>query len=250
MIESTTYDLANPMKLIVHGWLGTTQEKEGLCSINIKSYFKVGNYNVICVDWKQYSTDLSYAIAKARAKHIGKDIARVVSRITKNMTEGTADMHLIGHSLGAHIVGFTGKILTNLVPRITGLDPAKPMYEKSDPQDRLDFTDAQYVDIIHTNGDQNALFEALGHIDIYPNGGKSQPNCGKMDKRTGSCSHIKSYHYFAHSIWAKEDYVAQNCSSWDDYKNKKCKNNDTTFMGEHVDKNKTGTYFLETEIED
>jgi hypothetical protein len=80
----------------------------------------VGNYNVICVDWKQYSTDLSYAIAKARAKHIGKDIARVVSRITKNMTEGTADMHLIGHSLGAHIVGFTGKILTNLVPRITG----------------------------------------------------------------------------------------------------------------------------------
>lgn len=42
MIESTAYDLGNPMKVIVHGWLGTTQEKEGLCSINIKC--KLVNY--------------------------------------------------------------------------------------------------------------------------------------------------------------------------------------------------------------
>lgn len=36
MIETTTYDLGNPIKLIVHGWLGTTQEKTGLCSMNTK----------------------------------------------------------------------------------------------------------------------------------------------------------------------------------------------------------------------
>lgn len=80
----------------------------------------MGNYNVICVDWKQYSTDILYAVAKARAKHIAKDIANVLSRITNNMTEGIEDMHLIGHSMGAHIVGFVGKRLTNLIPRITG----------------------------------------------------------------------------------------------------------------------------------
>lgn len=36
MIESTTYNAINPIKVIVHGWLGTTQEKEGLCSYNVK----------------------------------------------------------------------------------------------------------------------------------------------------------------------------------------------------------------------
>lgn len=34
MTESTTYDPENELKVIVHGWLGSTQEKEGLCSYN------------------------------------------------------------------------------------------------------------------------------------------------------------------------------------------------------------------------
>lgn len=84
------------------------------------AYFKIGDYNVICVDWKQYSTDLTYAVAKARAKHIGLDIAKVLRKITYNLTKGVERLHLIGHSMGAHIVGFTGKNLTNQIPRITG----------------------------------------------------------------------------------------------------------------------------------
>lgn len=65
---------------------------------------------------------------------------------------------------------------------ILGLDPARPLYENSDPKDRLDVTDAKFVDVIHTNGDKNGLFKSLGHIDFFPNGGKVQPNCGKSDK--------------------------------------------------------------------
>lgn len=52
---------------------------------------------------------------------------------------------------------------------------------------------------------------------------------------TGSCSHIKSYHYFAHSIWARKDYVAFKCDSWEDYQNENCLDADSTYMGEHVD---------------
>lgn len=80
----------------------------------------MGDYNVICVDWKQYSLDIPYATAKLRAKHISRDIANVLRRITHNMTIGVDNLHLIGHSMGAHIVGFTGKILTNQISRITG----------------------------------------------------------------------------------------------------------------------------------
>ncbi|XP_060837207.1 lipase member H-A-like [Rhopalosiphum padi] len=250
LIENTTYNAENPIKVIVHGWLGDTQEKESLCMYNVKAYLKVGEYNVICVDWKQYSTDLSYSVARARAKHIAHDIAKVLTRVTNNLTEGVENMHLIGHSMGAHIVGFVGKNLVDTIPRITGLDPAKPMYENKPPEDRLYITDAHFVDVMHTNSANNGFKKSIGHIDFFPNGGKSQPDCGFSDKSTGSCSHIKAYHYFAHSIWAKEDYVARKCSSWDDYKAHECDDNESTFMGEHVDINQTEDYFLETNVDD
>ncbi|CAI6367379.1 unnamed protein product [Macrosiphum euphorbiae] len=250
LIESTTFNASNPIKVIVHGWLGNTQEKDSLCMSNVNSYFKVGEYNVICVDWKQYSTDLSYSVARSRAKHIAHDIAKILTRITYDLTEGVETLHLIGHSMGAHIVGFVGKELTNKIPRITGLDPAKPQYENKGPADRLYITDAHFVDIMHTNSGNNGFTKSIGHIDFFPNGGKRQPGCGFSDKTTGSCSHIKAYHYYAHSIWAKEDYVSLKCPSWDDYKAHKCDNANSTFMGEHVDIEQTEDYYLEAWAED
>jgi len=61
------------------------------------------------------------------------------------------------------------------------------MYEKSSPEDRLDETDAIFVDVIHTNAGQNGLDKSIGDIDFYPNGGKKQPKCEKSDK----CDHLK-----------------------------------------------------------
>ena len=52
------------------------------------------------------------------------------------------DLHLVGHSLGAHVVGFLGKKVQALglgmVGRITGLDPAKPFFELATSADRID----------------------------------------------------------------------------------------------------------------
>jgi len=35
---------------------------------------------------------------------------------------------------------------------ITGLDPADPYFQYTDPSVRLDPTDAKFVDVMHTNG--------------------------------------------------------------------------------------------------
>ena len=64
-------------------------------------------------------------------------------------------VHLIGHSLGAHVVGFIGKGVQTLglgkLARITGLEPAYPTFEFAGPSERLSDEDADFVAVIHTN---------------------------------------------------------------------------------------------------
>lgn len=73
------------------------------------------------------------------------------------------NLHLIGHSLGAHMSGYIAKEMKlekNLtVNRITGLDPAGPGFDFPDlwyekygniTETHLWYTDASFVDVIHT----------------------------------------------------------------------------------------------------
>ncbi|ESP04958.1 hypothetical protein LOTGIDRAFT_70058, partial [Lottia gigantea] len=64
--------------------------------------------------------------------------------------------------------------------RITGLDPAGFRFINNPPSGRLAKTDADFVDVIHTNdGHVKELGngETLGTVDFYPNGGEEQPGC-------------------------------------------------------------------------
>lgn len=65
---------------------------------------------------------------------------------------------------------------------MTGLDPAGPLFEFTEPPVRIDKSDATFVDILHTNGGIDNGFlgmnRAVGHADFYPNGGRQQPGCG------------------------------------------------------------------------
>lgn len=61
-----------------------------------------------------------------------------------------------------------------------GLDPAFPGFTVENTDERLDTSDAQFVDVMHTNSepllDGGLSFPvAVGHVDFWPNGGISQP---------------------------------------------------------------------------
>ena len=117
--------------------------------------------------------------------------------------------HLMGHSAGTHLAGGAGAaVIYGKVPRITGiafylsdivfsssslkfyffagLDPGDGGWSLNDTDTRLDTSDADFVDIIHTNGGnfsqgQVAFDDPIGHIDFYVNGGHKQPGCSSPE---------------------------------------------------------------------
>jgi hypothetical protein len=72
--------------------------------------------------------------------------------------------------------------LTTLPVLFKGLDPAAPGFSVNDTETRLDPTDGDFVDIVHTNSGSliqggESMIEPIGHADFYPNGGQQQPGC-------------------------------------------------------------------------
>lgn len=56
----------------------------------------------------------------------------------------------MGHSLGAHISSYFAKGIPG-INRITAFDPAQPGFEGCPKEVRLDKSDANLVDVIHTS---------------------------------------------------------------------------------------------------
>lgn len=96
------------------------------------------------------------------------------------------DLTVVGHSLGSHIAGLAAKQLRSggRIAVIIGLDPASVLFDFLETEERLCDTDAEYVQVIHTDSGHYSFEYPIGHADFYPNGGKSQPGCTKKNAIT------------------------------------------------------------------
>lgn len=68
---------------------------------------------------------------------VGLEIAFLIKQLQQDHELRPEDVHLIGHSLGAHTAGYAAERIPG-IGRITGLDPAEPYFQGMGPQVRLD----------------------------------------------------------------------------------------------------------------
>lgn len=81
---------------------------------------------MIAVDWSDYT--FPYVAAANNARPVGHIVGRFISFLMKNGDLNVNDLHIIGHSLGAHVAAFSVETITGKVKpaRITGMFGNKP----------------------------------------------------------------------------------------------------------------------------
>uniref|UniRef100_A0A2K5YS79 Lipase I n=1 Tax=Mandrillus leucophaeus TaxID=9568 RepID=A0A2K5YS79_MANLE len=150
--------------------------------------------NVIVVDWNRGATTFIYDRAVKNTRKVAVSLSGHIKNLLKHGAS-LDNFHFIGMSLGAHISGFVGKIFNGQLGRITGLDPAGPKFSRKPPYRRLDYTDAKFVDVIHSNSHGIKFIK---------------------------CNHERAVHLFMASLETNCNFISFPCHSYKDYKTSLC----------------------------
>lgn len=216
-------DLTKKTTFIIHGYRPTGSAPVWIPDL-VHLLLSEEDMNIIVVDWNRGATTIIYS----NASRNGKKVAEILKKFMDEMLINGASLdsiHMIGVSLGAHISGLVGQMFGGQLGRITGLDPAGPLYRGKPPSERLDPTDAQFVDVIHSDTDGLGYADALGHVDFYPNGGTDQPGCPPTvfaGLKYFKCDHQRSVFLFMASLKKSCNITAYPCESYRSYRRGKC----------------------------
>ncbi|KAL2730514.1 phospholipase A1 VesT102-like [Vespula maculifrons] len=240
-LKKSNFNFNRPTRIITHGWMNSHNSDS--CILIRDAYLNQGDYNVIVIDWSKISIN-PYLWTSRRVKMIGQYVSTMLNFLEKEgMDLSTTTM--VGHSLGAHVVGLAARYAKGTVNYVIGLDPALPGFNGAKIGSRISQGDANYVEIIHTNGGILGYSNSIGDVDFYPNGGIRQAGC--IIDVGGACSHLRAYQFFAESINSKVGFHAKKCSSYWRYKLGLCNRKLSLIMGGRK-KNFTvkGVFYLDT----
>ncbi|KAA2235903.1 hypothetical protein F0L74_32965, partial [Chitinophaga agrisoli] len=192
----------------------------------------------IVVDWHSLANS-NYNTAAAGVPDVGRALGNFLVWLINNAGGNWNQVHLIGFSLGAHVVGNAGRQAGGRPARVTGLDPAGPQWGGN--SNALNRNAGHYVECIHTDGRALGIFNPSGDADFYPNGGRNpQPGC-----RINTCSHGRATELMASSVRTNH-LVGRRCGNIWEAELSNC-NGGTLHMGNgNFGKRGSGLYGLRT----
>ncbi|PNF40159.1 hypothetical protein B7P43_G09764 [Cryptotermes secundus] len=226
-LEGSYFDASKPTMFFFHGWRGSVIHSSHPSMAS--SYLVSVDANVFLVDYSDVASNLYYPQPVSDLRVLARIVARFVRYIVDKKGVSKDGIHLMGLSLGAHLVGYIGKEVPG-IRRITGLDPAGPLFKGEDCQVRLCKGDGQFVESVQTNKKYVLGFGTPREdydVTFAMNGGMDQPSCGidlidlavshsqsRSDNNSKalvpslSCSHEKSQVYYTEAL------RVPNCTFW------------------------------------
>ncbi|XP_017112664.1 vitellogenin-1-like [Drosophila elegans] len=242
MWMSPLFDPKKKVVILATGWTTTVNGSDTIEELS-RAYNCRGDVNFVAVDAARF-VDTLYTWSAFNTEEIGENIALGLVKLLDVMP--VENIHLIGHSLGAHIVGSAGRHLQRLtgkiVPRITGLDPAKPCFNEGEVLSGLLRGDARFIDVIHSNSGVLGKRDPLGDVDFYPGGlGPLPVGCVLV-----TCAHARAWQYFTETVYPgnERNFLAARCTSLSGLRQSLCRSEEVP-MGYAVPHNVKGNYFLE-----
>ena len=131
---------------------------------------------------------------------IGHALGKLTESIYSASSKQNVKSFCVGHSLGGHVCGFTGK--TKQLDGIIAIDPAGPIFVSNSKEKRLNRGDAKFVQALHIDAGEFGINQAVADEDIYVNTGKNQPYCPGIFAEAG-CSHVAFSLWFLPKIWTE-----------------------------------------------
>jgi pimeloyl-ACP methyl ester carboxylesterase len=116
-VTGSNYRGTRGTKVIVHGWNnnGDTEMNPLITS----AFLAIEDVNVIVVDWRALASS-SYNTAAAGVPNVGQHLGNFLIWLFNTAGGSWSNVHLVGFSLGAHIVGNAGRQAGGRPSRVTG----------------------------------------------------------------------------------------------------------------------------------
>lgn len=203
LLNHSNYDNDRPTMLYGYGY--TEKYTSMSTQTVVSSYIERGDHNILVVEWSNYSGGNYLAQAIRNSYKVGEIVGKTLLEM-QSSGFNLERFHLVGHSLGGHLVGYIGRSVkknsnsTSQITRITALDPAGPLFygyinygsilnqpinkddglmwkfQHFDDKISSEFS-GLFVDVIHTDTTFFGAPDQCGDVDFWPNAGRDQPEC-------------------------------------------------------------------------
>lgn len=183
---------------------------------------------------------------------VGKHVAEVLVQLTESGLDPRL-LELVGFSLGGQTVSFIARNYQQMTGRnistIVSLEPSGPCFRTLGAKDRLDASNADFVQVIHTNIDGFGMATPMGHVDLYVNGGEYQPSELALYPCTSTCSHFRVLALWLAALRYPNKFLAIRCENVQQARDANCYRNVPQVvneMGLGIDRSKMGIFYLST----